>query len=47
MMTSKEVPKPVTPAKAGVYNSSMRLDSGFRRNDENSIYATFYEFIKE
>jgi hypothetical protein len=44
-MTSEKVLKPVTPAKAGVYNTSKRLDSGFRRNDEVGVRATFYETV--
>jgi hypothetical protein len=27
----------VTPAKAGVHNTSKRLDSGFRRNDAEGL----------
>jgi len=40
-MTSEKFLKPVTPAKAGVYNPSKRLDSGFRRNDEDGVRGTF------
>jgi len=40
--------KVVTPAKAGVQVSDKplkSLDSGFRRNDENGCFLTFYEFV--
>jgi len=30
----------------GTYNWWKELDSGFRRNDGNSHFLTFYEFIK-
>jgi hypothetical protein len=36
----------VTPAKAGVRKCLFSLDSGFRRNDKNECFATFYETIK-
>jgi hypothetical protein len=29
----------------GHYNQLKTLDSGFRRNDESGLPATFYEFI--
>ena len=37
--------KSVTPAKAGVQNFLILLDSGFRRNDRKAPFLTFYEFI--
>ena len=41
-----KVLRPVTPAKAGVYNPSKILDSGFRRNDSYDVRATFFETVK-
>jgi len=41
--------KVVTPAKAGVqisFNCFKCLDSGFRRNDREYCFLTFYEVIK-
>ena len=35
----------VTPAKAGVQNSSVFLDSGFRRNDRKGEFPSFCESI--
>jgi len=40
--------KVVTPVKTGVqvfYNQLNLLDSDFRRNDENGLWATFCETI--
>ena len=45
-MASEKVGKAVTPAKAGVQNYFIKLDSRFRGNDENGAKWTFYENIK-
>jgi hypothetical protein len=42
--------KVVSPVKTGVqcfYNYLKLLDSGFRRNDDISLFSTFYDFIKQ
>ena len=46
MVSSEKIPKLVTPAEAGVHNFLKRLDSGFRRNDNQDASLTFYESIK-
>jgi len=46
-MTSQKVLPTVTPAKAGVQNFLVFLDSGFRRNDRKRRFLTFYEVVKE
>ncbi len=46
-MVSQKVLQAVTPAKAGVQNLSVFLDSGFRRNDRKRRLLTFCEFIKK
>ena len=41
--------KVVTPVKTGVQSFSnypKTLDSGFRRNDDNMEFLTFYEYVK-
>jgi hypothetical protein len=40
------VPKPVTPAKAGVQKYPKSLDPGLRRDDKIGKNSTFYEFIE-
>jgi len=44
-MSSLEVPKSVTPAKAGVQKWLIPLNSRLRGNDENCCFLTFYECI--
>jgi len=44
-VVSKKVIKAVTPAKAGVQNSLVFLDSGLRRNDEKTHFLTSCERI--
>jgi len=46
-MVSQKVLQAVTPAKAGVQNLLVFLDSGFRRNDRKRRLLTFCEFIKK
>jgi hypothetical protein len=45
-MGSQKVPKYVTPAKAGVQILLEILGSGFRRNDGEENFSTFYKTIK-
>ena len=45
LMNSQKVKKTVAPAKAGVQNCLIQLDSRFVGNDENGIKTTFYESI--
>ena len=46
LTVSQKVLQAVTPAKAGVQNSLVFLDSGFRRNDRKGCLLTSYEVIK-
>ena len=39
-------PKTVIPAKAGIYNRLVLLDSRLRGNDNSCNFSTFYRFIK-
>jgi len=41
-MHSLKVFQSVTPAKAGVQNSLVFLDSGFRRNDRKQHFRFFF-----
>jgi len=45
LTASQKVIKAVTPAKAGVQNFLVFLDSGFRRNGRKGRFRTSYEFI--
>jgi len=45
LMASQKVGKSVPPAKAGVQNSLIFLDSGFRRNDGKYCFRAFYETV--
>jgi hypothetical protein len=44
-MDSPKVSRLVTPAKAGVYKLLILLDPGFRRDDVERRFWTFYESI--
>ena len=44
-MPMQKIPKPVTPAKAGVHKQPNFLDSRVRGNDEKGSFLTFYEFV--
>ena len=42
---SNKPAKPVTPAQAGVQESSKNLDSGLRRNDEGTLDYGFLDTL--
>jgi len=45
MMISQKIVTPVKTGVQGTYNLLKELDSGFRRNDRQTHFLTFYEFI--